>query len=51
MVSQVTPTGSEVIEMANGKASIEVKRYSKDKPIELVVLNQSFKGTYLVIDK
>ena len=44
-----TPTGSESIEMANGKASIEVKRHSKDKPLEVMVLNQSFKGTYLTI--
>lgn len=45
-----TPTGSESIEMANGKASIEVKRNSNDKPLEVVVLNQSFKGTYLTIN-
>jgi beta-galactosidase len=45
-----TPTGSESIEMANGKASIEVKRYSKDQPLKVMVLNQNFKGTYLVID-
>lgn len=45
-----TPTGSEIIEMANGKASIEVKRNSKDRPLEVMVLNQSFKGTYLTIE-
>jgi beta-galactosidase len=45
-----TPTGSESIEMANGKASIEVKRNSKDRPLEVMVLNQSFKGTYLTIN-
>ena len=50
IISQGTPTGSEVIEMANGKASIEVKRHSKDQPLEVMVLNQSFKGTYLIID-
>ncbi len=44
-----TPTGSETIEMANGKASIEVKRASKNKPLVMMVLNQSFKGTYLTI--
>lgn len=44
-----TPTGSESIEMANGKASIEVKREDKNKPLEVMVLNQSFKGTYLTI--
>jgi beta-galactosidase len=45
-----TPTGSESIEMANGKASIEVKRNSKDSVLEVMVLNQSFKGTYLVVE-
>lgn len=44
-----TPTGSESIEMANGKASIEVKRNSKNKSLEMMVLNQNFKGTYLTI--
>ncbi len=44
-----TPTGSESIEMANGKAAIEVKRFSEDQPLEVTVLNQSFKGTYLTI--
>lgn len=45
-----TPTGSEIIEMANGKASIEVKRNSKDRPLVVMVLNQNFKGTYLTIE-
>jgi beta-galactosidase len=45
-----TPTGSESIEMANGKASIEVKRNDKNKPLTVMVLNQSFKGTYLIIE-
>ena len=45
-----TPTGSESIEMANGKASIEVIRTSTKEPIVMMVLNQSFKGTYLTID-
>lgn len=49
MKSLGTPTGSETIEMANGKASIEVKRKSKDEPLKMMVLNQSFKGTYLTI--
>jgi len=35
--------------MANGKASIEVIRESENMPIEVMVLNQSFKGTYLTI--
>ena len=50
LISQGTPNGSEVIEMANGKASIEVKRLAKDKPLQMMVLNQSFKGTYLTIE-
>ncbi|WP_339659315.1 glycoside hydrolase family 2 TIM barrel-domain containing protein [uncultured Polaribacter sp.] len=49
MKSLGTPTGSESIEMANGKASIEVKRNSKNKPLEMMVLNQNFKGTYLTV--
>ncbi len=49
LVSQGTPTGSEIIEMANGKASIMVKRTSKEEPLQVMVLNQSFKGTYLTI--
>lgn len=44
-----TPTGSESIEMANGKASIKVKRNSTDEPLKMMVLNQNFKGTYLNI--
>ena len=49
MKSLGTPTGSESLEMANGKASIEVKRDSKNKVLEMMVLNQSFKGTCLTI--
>ncbi|MBC3759599.1 DUF4982 domain-containing protein [Hyunsoonleella sp. SJ7] len=49
-VSQGTPTGSEVIEMANGQASIEILRHSEDKQMQVMVLNQSFKGTYLNIE-
>ena len=48
--SQGTPTGSEIIEMANGKASIEVIPNKDETSIKLVVLNQSFKGTYLTIE-
>ncbi|MDW5290942.1 glycoside hydrolase family 2 protein [Formosa sp. PL04] len=48
--SQGTPTGSESIAMANGKASIEVKRNSVNKSLEMMVMNQSFKGTYLTIE-
>jgi beta-galactosidase len=49
MKSLGTPTGSESIEMANGKASIEVIREDKNKPFEVMVLNQDFKGAYLTI--
>lgn len=45
-----TPTGSESIQMANGKASIEVKRNSIDMPLVMMVLNQNFKGYYLTIE-
>lgn len=48
--NQGTPTGSESIEMANGKASIEVIREDKNKPLKVMVLNQNFKGTYLTIN-
>tara|TARA_B100001057_G_scaffold488968_1_gene574308 strand:+ start:244 stop:363 length:120 start_codon:yes stop_codon:yes gene_type:complete len=37
-----TPNGSEVIEMANGKASIEVIRNSNKSPIKVMVLGQNF---------
>ncbi|MCG9970544.1 glycoside hydrolase family 2 protein [Christiangramia crocea] len=47
--NQGTPTGSEIIEMANGKASIEVIPDKNAEYIEMTVLNQSFKGTYLEI--
>lgn len=44
-----TPTGSLVIEMANGKASIEVKKLSKKEHLKMMVLNQSFKGSFITI--
>ncbi|NER17854.1 glycoside hydrolase family 2 protein [Spongiivirga citrea] len=47
--SQGTPTGSEVIAMANGKAAIEIIPEQDAKEIEVTVLNQSFKGTFLTI--
>lgn len=50
MKSLGTPTGSESIEMANGKASIEVKRNSNKRSLEMMVLNQNFKGAYLTIN-
>jgi beta-galactosidase len=49
MKNQGTPTGSESIKMANGKASIEVIPDGSNTPIEMTVLNQSFKGEYLKI--
>ncbi|MGB5384921.1 MAG: glycoside hydrolase family 2 TIM barrel-domain containing protein [Lutimonas sp.] len=48
--NQGTPTGSETISMANGKASIEVKPNENGNKIVMSVLNQDFKGTYLEID-
>ncbi len=47
--NQGTPTGSEIIEMANGKASIEIIPDSEADFIEMTVLNQSFKGSFLKI--
>ncbi|WP_125722054.1 glycoside hydrolase family 2 protein [Flavobacterium ustbae] len=47
--NQGTPTGSESIRMANGKASIEVIPDGSGNPIEMTALNQSFKGEYLRI--
>ncbi|WP_418502114.1 glycoside hydrolase family 2 protein [Flagellimonas sp.] len=44
-----TPTGSSVIAMANGIASIEVQPEQGSEKLELVVFNQNFKGTYLTI--
>jgi beta-galactosidase len=49
MNSLGTPTGSESIKMANGKASIEIVPNGNGNPIEVMVLNQSFKGTYMTI--
>lgn len=47
---QRTPTGSEVIDIANGQASTEVKRFPEDKALQVMALNQSFKGIYLNIN-
>ncbi|WP_299245930.1 glycoside hydrolase family 2 TIM barrel-domain containing protein [uncultured Aquimarina sp.] len=46
-----TPMGSESIKMSNGQASIEVIPDKGSTAIEMTVLNQSFKGTYLTILK
>ncbi|WP_397300643.1 glycoside hydrolase family 2 protein [Nonlabens ulvanivorans] len=48
--SHGTPTGSESIKMANGKATIELIRNDGSEQLEVMVINQSFKGTYLVIE-
>jgi beta-galactosidase len=49
--NQGTPTGTEAIKMSNGKASIEVIPNKNSSRIEVMVLNQSFKGTYLILSK
>ncbi|AXT51586.1 glycoside hydrolase family 2 protein [Aquimarina sp. BL5] len=46
-----TPMGSESIKMSNGQASIEVVPDKGDDILEMMVLNQSFKGTYVTILK
>ncbi|WP_152285554.1 glycoside hydrolase family 2 protein [Flavicella marina] len=47
---QGTPTGSEIINMANGEASIEVVPSKEHNKTEIMVLNQNFKGTYLTLE-
>lgn len=47
--NQGTPKGSEIIEMANGKASLEIVSDGLSSVLKVMVLNQSFKGTYLTI--
>ncbi len=49
--NQGTPTGSESIKMANGKAAIEVIPDTKSDAIEMNILNQNFKGEYLKFKK
>lgn len=49
--NQGTPTGSSIIGMANGQASVEVIPFIADQTIKAMVLNQNFKGTYVTIDK
>ena len=48
--NQGTPGGSDIIEMANGKASIEVIPNKDSDVLKVMVINQSFKGTYLTIN-
>ncbi|TDT47363.1 beta-galactosidase [Maribacter spongiicola] len=47
--NQGTPTGSEIISMANGKASLEIKPDDTKTTLKVMVMNQNFKGTYLTI--
>jgi beta-galactosidase len=47
--NQGTPTGTEAIKMANGKASIEVIPNADSDSVEMTVLNQNFKGAFLNI--
>jgi len=44
-----TPTGSSVIEAANGKAVIEFKPFGYE-PVTIEARNQDFKGDYLIIN-
>jgi len=44
-----TPTGSDVIEMANGQAQIEFFRYPDQRTV-IEVRNQDFKGDYLILE-
>lgn len=47
--NQGTPTGSEAIAMANGRAAIEVIPQHGADLLTMTVLNQDFKGTFLEI--
>jgi len=49
MINYGTPTKSQVIQMANGKASIELIPAKTGQAI-IEVRNQDFKGSYLIID-
>lgn len=49
IINQGTNTGSEVINMANGKAMIELIPNSNADKVVMSVLNQDFKGTYLEV--
>ncbi|TRX60195.1 DUF4982 domain-containing protein [Fulvivirga sp. M361] len=48
--NQGTPTGTEAIRMSNGKASIEVIPNDYSGGLKMSVLNQDFKGSFLVIE-
>ncbi|UOB17800.1 glycoside hydrolase family 2 protein [Abyssalbus ytuae] len=47
--NQGTPTGSDIISMANGTASVELIPDKNSSSINVTVLNQDFKGVYLKI--
>lgn len=49
LANQGTYTGSSSIKMANGKAYIEVTPEPNANNLTVNVLNQNFKGTYLII--
>ncbi len=49
MADYGTPTRSQVIEMANGRATIEVEPGGSGQGV-IEVRNQDFKGTYLTLD-
>jgi beta-galactosidase len=51
MKNQGTPTGSESIKMANGKAAIEVIPDANAEKIIMNVLSQNFKGEYVEVKK
>lgn len=46
-----TPTKSESIKMANGKAAIEVVPNDSEMNLIMEIRNQDFKGSYLTIKK
>jgi len=49
MINYGTPTKSQVIQMANGRAAIELIPEEEGRAI-IEVRNQDFKGSYLIID-
>ena len=49
MINYGTPTKSQVIQMANGRAAIELIPAEEGRAI-IEVRNQDFKGSYLIIN-
>lgn len=47
---QGTPTGSDIVEMANGLAHATLIPSGEGGDIVVMILNQNFKGTYLTIE-